>query len=109
MRRRMVWLGVGTTSYKPLTESVTNVFPSDSVNNGATQDVVGGVKEIWPQVLEKAYAQADGGYGGIEYGGSPIFAMEQLTGQPATFQSASSFSAAALMQDIAGGPSGLYV
>jgi hypothetical protein len=76
--------GFGTTSYKPVAETVTNVFAADSVNSRATQDVVGNSKEIWPQVIEKAVAQLDGGYNQIANGGSPIVAMEELTGKQAT-------------------------
>jgi hypothetical protein len=77
----------GTSSYKPVSETVTNTFSSAGVNNGATQDVVGNQKEIWPQVIEKAVAQLDGGYQAINAGGSPVIAMEELTGHAATFMS----------------------
>jgi hypothetical protein len=72
-----------TTTFKPIAVTVSNVFPNYSVNNAAGQDIVNGVKEIWPQVLEKAYATLNGGYGGIMNGGSPIVAMEELTGHAA--------------------------
>jgi hypothetical protein len=71
-------------AFKAVTEVVTNTFPSDSVNSGATQDVVNGVKEIWPQVLEKAFAELNGGYEAITNGGYPTAAMEALTGMDAT-------------------------
>jgi hypothetical protein len=74
----------GTTAFKPVTETVTNVFASDSVNSGATQDVVGKSKEIWAQVIEKAVAQLNGGYSQIQYGGYPTVAMEELTGKVVT-------------------------
>jgi hypothetical protein len=61
------------------TETVTNVFSSASVDNGASQDVLNGVKEIWPQVLEEAVANLGGGYA----------AMEELTGKEASFLSQS--------------------
>ena len=69
--------------------TVNNVFSSASVNNGASQDVLNGVKEIWPQVLEEAVANLGGGYGSIAYGGSPILAMEELTGKAASYISQS--------------------
>ena len=59
---------------------MTNSFPSNSVNNGATQDVLNGQKEIWVQVLEKAVATLNGGYNDIANGGIPSIAMEELTG-----------------------------
>ena len=74
----------GTSAFKPVAVNVSNVFPTTSVNNGATQDVVGGQKEIWAQVLEKAVATLGGGYGSISNGGNPMVAMEELTGKSAT-------------------------
>ena len=55
-----------------------------SVNNGASQDVLNGRKEIWPQVLEKAVATLDGGYGAIANGGNPMIALQELTGRAAS-------------------------
>jgi hypothetical protein len=73
----------GTTAFRAVAVTVANVFPAYGINNGASQDVVGGQKEIWPQVLEKAVATLDGGYGAISGGGNPIIPMEELTGQSA--------------------------
>ena len=36
----------GTTAFKPVSIAISNVFPTYGVNNGATQDVVNGTKEI---------------------------------------------------------------
>ena len=93
----------GTTQFKAIAVTVNNVFPSYGVDNGATQDVVGNQKEIWPQVLEKAVASLDGGYGAIANGGSPIIAMEELTGRPATFISPGSATLAALEKYVGAG------
>jgi hypothetical protein len=68
----------GTTSFTPISMTVTNDFPGYSVNNGATQDVYNGQKEIWVQVLEKAVATLYGGYAAIGNGGWPSIAMEEL-------------------------------
>lgn len=92
-----------TTAFKVATQTVTNSFPTNSVNNGATQDLVGTQKEIWPQVIEKAYAQANGGYGGIQNGGSPVIALEELTGHAATWQPASTVTLALLQSHMAAG------
>jgi hypothetical protein len=73
----------GSPVFPPVYENVTNVFSSAGVNNGPTQDVVGNQKEIWPQVIEKAYAQLEGGYAAIADGGFPFLAMETLTGKAA--------------------------
>jgi hypothetical protein len=88
--------GYFATSYKADPITVTNSFPTYSVDNGATQDVVNGVKEIWPQVLEKAVATLDGGYGAIANGGNPMIAMEELTGKMATYLMPSQVTASVL-------------
>ena len=92
-----------TRAYKPAYVSVTNDFPSNSVNSGAGQNVVGGQKEIWPQVIEKAYATENGGYAGINYGGFPVVAMEELTGRMATAVMSNSLTLTALQADITAG------
>jgi len=92
-----------TTAFKPVAETVTNVFPGDSVNNGAGQAVVNGQKEIWPQVIEKAFAALGGGYGSIANGGSPVTAMEELTGQAASFMSPASLTLATLESFVKAG------
>ena len=86
----------GTTAFKATTVTVNNTFPSNAVNNGATQDVLNGQKEIWVQVLEKAVATLDGGYNSIANGGNPMIAMEELTGQSTTSMSPGSLTAAAV-------------
>jgi hypothetical protein len=93
----------GTTAFKAVSETVTNVFPNYSVDNGATQDVLKNQKEIWPQVLEKAYATLNGSYAAIAGGGSPVIAMEELTGHAATFMSPASLTLAALQNFVAAG------
>jgi hypothetical protein len=87
---------VNTSAFAPVNVSVTNSFPDYSVNNGVNQDVVGDLKEIWPQVLEKAVATLDGGYSAIMDGGSPLVAMEELTGQSATYMSPAALTLAEL-------------
>lgn len=86
----------GATAFKSVTTTVSNVFPTYAVNNGAGQDVVNGAKEIWAQVLEKAAAQLGGGYGSIANGGNPAMAMEELTGHTATAYRPSNLTAAGL-------------
>lgn len=95
--------GWSTTSFKAVNETVTNVFPSYSVDSGVGQDVSGGQKEIWPQVLEKAVATLDGGYGAIANGGSPVIAMEELTGHAASFMSPANLTLASLQSLIKAG------
>jgi hypothetical protein len=92
---------IGATAFKAMTKTVTNVFPTNAANNGATQGVVGTQKEIWPQVIENAYSQANGGYAGISNGGNPCVALEQLTGKTATYVLASKLTLADLIADVA--------
>jgi hypothetical protein len=95
--------GHGGIAFQAMSVTVTNSFPGYSVDNGATQDVVNGIKEIWPQVLEKAVATLEGGYAAIANGGSPVTAMEILTGKAATWYSTSAFSLNTLTGDIKAG------
>lgn len=92
-------------AYKAVTETVNNNFSNQSVNSGATQDVVNGVKEIWPQVIEEAVAQLNGGYSAIANGGYPFVAMEELTGVQATwiYQPAASLTLSQLQGCIKAG------
>jgi hypothetical protein len=62
--------------------------------------------EIWPLVIEKAYAQLHGGYKVIATAGSPAAALEALTGQPAkttTFGIFSGYSEKDLRADLVAG------
>jgi hypothetical protein len=93
----------GTTSFKAVPVKVSNVFPTYAVNNGATQDVVGNQKEVWAQVVEKAIATLEGGYGGIAYGGNPMIAMEMLTGKSASYYPPASVTASMLTANVAAG------
>jgi hypothetical protein len=45
-----------TAEFSPVSFHIDNNFPPGSVNGGRHDSVVDGFKEIWPQVLEKAYA-----------------------------------------------------
>jgi hypothetical protein len=93
----------GTTQFRSTTVTIDNTFPSNAANNGATQGVVNGVKEIWVQVLEKAVATLGGGYNYISYGGNPMIAMEELCGQTATYISPASLTFSMLQGYMAAG------
>ncbi len=93
----------GTTSFKATSVVVTNSFSTQSVNNGINQDRVGNQKEIWPQVIEKAFATLAGGYGAIANGGYPVLAMEALTGRTASYMSPAALSLSALQSFVAAG------
>ncbi len=93
----------GTTAFTAVSINITNSFPSNSANCGATQDVYNGQKEIWVQVLEKAVATLYGGYNGIANGGDPAITMEELTGCAATYMSPGSLSLQQLQAASAAG------
>ena len=95
--------GFGATTFSHTSQTVTNLFSTAAVNNAASQDVVGNSKEIWAQVIEKAYAQANGGYASISNGGNPCIALQQLTGHTAQWQSPASTTAASLTSHINNG------
>jgi hypothetical protein len=71
------------------------VSPSDFAPNGVNsqpdEGVIDGQKELWPQIIEAAYAKLEGGYGKIGNGGYPSDAMETLTGFNASWSSPGSF------------------
>lgn len=95
--------GYGATAFKATSVTIDNNFSTAGVNNRSTQDVVAGQKEIWPQVLEKAIAQLDGGYGAVANGGNPMIVMQQITGHAATFMSAAQLTFQKLLTFIAEG------
>ncbi|MDO9713022.1 C2 family cysteine protease [Paracraurococcus lichenis] len=92
-----------STAFKAVQVTVSDVFPTYAVNNGATQDVLNGVKEIWPQVIEKAFATLAGGYAAIAYGGYPALTMEVLTGHVAHSTSTVGLTEASLKSMVAAG------
>jgi hypothetical protein len=63
-----------------------------------------GRQELWPLIIEKAYAQLNAdSYNGIGHGGWPNDAMETLTGKPATRQPMGSYSFDQMQADLKSG------
>jgi hypothetical protein len=56
----------------------------DSPAYGRSADKNARGRELWPSIMEKAYAQWKRGYDKMGEGGSSVAAMEALTGRPAT-------------------------
>jgi Calpain family cysteine protease len=85
--------GLTGNSYKSekVTVSEKDIAPN-GVNANPGQDVIDGQKEIWPQVVEAAYAKLNGGYDKIGKGGVPSNAMETLTGHDASSGNTTSFA-----------------
>lgn len=72
----------GTGSgWEPVEITVTPDFPGNAAQ--LSGDSADGAQEIWPQLIEKAYAQLEGGYAGFVDGGSPAHALSTLTGHGA--------------------------
>ena len=84
--------GLFSHDYKEVQVKVTADVPAASVNRGAGQSEQDGKKEIWPLLLEKAYAQVSGGYAKIDKGGDPKDVLQTLTGHDADTKSVSSVS-----------------
>jgi hypothetical protein len=83
----------GSYSYNPVEIRVTPDFPMRDGQPvfAGMPDSNGAQRELWPALMEKAYAQYSGSYGAIE-GGNPARAMELLTGRPSEEYSASSMT-----------------
>jgi len=62
-----------------------------------------GESEVWPTVLEKAYAQYKGSYAAIGLGGTPGDALFTLTGVKSSYSPTSKVSAATIEKYLAAG------
>jgi hypothetical protein len=94
------WGKMFGSEFEDVQVTVDGNFAAGTANSGYGDDVVGGKREIWVQVIEKAYAKLHGGYDKIQ-GGDPSKAMEELTGKQAVTVGTSSVSLADLQADIA--------
>jgi hypothetical protein len=63
----------------------------------------GDASEVWPLVLEKAFAQYVGGYNKLNQGSTANVPMEALTGRPATNLALESYGEGRLERDLAAG------
>ena len=64
---------------------------------------IDGKHEMWPQVIEQAYAQQQSGYQAIGSGGWPSKAMESLPGHDASETPASNYGFGQLQSDFNAG------
>jgi hypothetical protein len=76
------WLGLGRTTFSDVRVTVDGSF---AVDHHAFQRADGSRNEVWPLVMEKAYAIYRGGYEAIGRGGVSTDAMQALTGRDAAY------------------------
>jgi hypothetical protein len=96
------WFGLGRTTFTDVQVTVTRQFE----RGHAEARFAGNADEVWPLVMEKAYAQLCGGYDALAQGGQPSDAMQVLTGRPAThtdFGWFTSYREDELARDLAAG------
>jgi len=92
--------------YEPKDIRVTPDFPmvnGNPVFAGTTGDTDGTKQELWPLLMEKAFAQYKGSYNAIGNGGNPGDAMAMLTGKDSSEKSAKDVTLDQLDQALAGG------
>lgn len=75
-------LGLGRTTFTTVPITVDASFTVHSALSCRTN---AGNQEVWPLVVERAYAVFRGGYDAIRDGGRPCIAMQILTGLPAEY------------------------
>jgi hypothetical protein len=80
--------------------SVDLTIPSNSLRDDPSGDSSSAGAEVWPQVIEKAYAKFRGAYGNIGAGGWPSDALYTLTGRPAAQQPTAGYSIDQISQDL---------
>jgi hypothetical protein len=73
------WLGLAQTTYTEVPIKVEEPF----AKGHADAREYGTSYEVWPLVVEQAFAKLYGGYEAINRGRSPALALEALTGKPA--------------------------
>lgn len=92
--------------YDPVDIKVTPDLPMDGSGNpvfAGTADRDGAQQELWPALMEKAYAQWKGGYDAINHGGNPGDIMAAITGQDSSEKSGKDVTLDQLNQALSGG------
>lgn len=85
--------GLFSSEFRPVEVVVEPDFPLEDGDPvfARAGDAIDGEQELWPMLVEKAYAQHHGGYGRISGGWGDV-AMEELTGVDSTRYSPDSMS-----------------
>jgi hypothetical protein len=90
-------------TFQPVTVTVDGKIPELKDSNGTEEPVYADspdAKEIWPDIIEKAYAKLRNGYRTIGEGGAEADAMAALTGKAATSYGVSPQSAQSLFNSL---------
>jgi calpain family cysteine protease len=92
--------------YEPKDIKVTPDFPmvnGGPVFAGTTGDTQGSKQELWPLLMEKAYAQYKGGYSELDKGGNSGDALAAITGKDSSEKSAGDVTLDDLSKALDGG------
>jgi hypothetical protein len=79
-KRESHWLGLRPATFSAFKVTVGGLYVQGHARPRAA---AAGHFEVWPLIIEKAYAQFSGGYNKIAPGGAVRDAMETITGRPA--------------------------
>ncbi len=94
----------GGGEYKKVEITVDGNFSTDAAQgSGDFVNSNGEKAEIWPKIVEKAYAQYKGGYEAIDNGGNSAEIMSLLTGRDAEQIDTGDYSFEQMKQDFDGG------
>ncbi|MBL8957112.1 MAG: hypothetical protein JNK82_40440 [Myxococcaceae bacterium] len=93
------FLGLFGKSKKPVYVTVDGTLPT---KDGSKPRYARGrdVQELWPAIVEKAYAKLDGGYDKVAKGGSPATLWQALTGRSGSMQLTAFKSGSRLFDDM---------
>lgn len=89
--------------YEKKEYTVDATFPTGGKHVGPGDTDAKGNQEIWPLIVEKAYAQSQGGYDAIDKGGNPVGIMSALTGRDSKNISPGDYSFEQMQKDLKGG------
>ncbi|HYO64290.1 MAG TPA: C2 family cysteine protease [Pyrinomonadaceae bacterium] len=89
--------------FKEVKVTVDANFPTNGKHANPGDRAADGTQEIWPLVIEKAFAQLRGGYANIDKGGSAHEVMTALTGRDAEWKKPSDYTFKQLSADFAAG------
>jgi hypothetical protein len=90
---KAAWYNPFDSGYHKVEIRVTNDFPAKDGNPVFAQpgDISGNQRELWPMILEKAYAQHHGSYDSIAGGGNSTGIFSLLTGKDANLDGGRNF------------------